>query len=121
MEKSVSLLRTIYRVAAIADFILAILVLIPERMGVPVVVYPMGLMSAVAFSWCVLLIVADRKPMERRWILPPTILLVFLLWVAGAYAGLTNLIPAGRILASSTAVVVVLALLISAHFRTRTA
>ena len=38
----------------------------------------MGLMSAVAFSWAVLLIVADRKPVERRWVLLPTTLVAFL-------------------------------------------
>ena len=37
------LIRTSYWVAAIADFVIAFLVLIPERMGVPEFVYPMGL------------------------------------------------------------------------------
>jgi hypothetical protein len=41
------LIRTSYWVAAVADFIIAILVLIPDRMGVTGFVYPMGLMSAV--------------------------------------------------------------------------
>jgi Ca2+/Na+ antiporter len=42
----------------------------------------MGLASAVAFSWGVLLLVADRKPLERRWILIPTILVVTLITFA---------------------------------------
>ena len=73
------LLRLSYWIAAVADFCIAIVVLIPERMGVSEIVYPMGLMSAVAFSWAVMLLIADRKPLERSWVLIPTILVVGLL------------------------------------------
>ena len=79
MKKPVLLLRMSYWIAAIADFGIAILVCIPERMGVAETVYPMGLASVVIFSWAVLLLVADRKPLERRWILIPTILVVALI------------------------------------------
>jgi len=79
MTRPVLLLRISYWIAAIADFGIAILVWIPERMGVVEIVYPMSLASAVAFSWGVLLLVADRKPLERRWILIPTILVVTLI------------------------------------------
>ena len=48
-------------------------------MGLPDIAYPMGLTSAIAFSWGVMLLIADRKPMERRWVLIPTILVVGLL------------------------------------------
>ena len=121
MKEHRILLRTSYWVAAVADFIISIFVLIPDRMGVTGFVYPMGLMSAVAFSWGVLLILADRKPIERKWVLPPTILVVFLLGVAGAYAAIMDLIPVSRIITSSAAVVVVLSLLIYTWFRTRAA
>ena len=84
MSNNRILLRTSYWVAAIADFVIAFLVLIPARMGVDAFVYPMGLMSAVAFSWGVLLIIADREPMARRWILLPTMLVVFLLVYHGS-------------------------------------
>ena len=105
--------------AAIADFVIAILVLIPERMGVSGFVYPMGLMSAVAFSWGVLLIIADRKPVERKWVLLPTMLVVFLLGVAGVYAVIVGTMPIGRIIGSSIVVVVVLTLLAYTWLRTR--
>ena len=114
-----SLLRTSFWVAAIADFIIAFLVLIPERMGVTGFVYPMGLMSAVAISWGVMLIIADREPMERRWVLLPTMLVVFLLGVAGVYSAIIGAIPVSRIIGSSSAVVVVLALLTYAWVKTR--
>jgi hypothetical protein len=119
MREHRTLIRISYWVAAVADFIIAILVLIPDRMGVSGFVYPMGLMSAVAFSWGVLLILADRKPIERKWVLLPTILVVFLLGVTGAYAVFIGLLPFSRIIASSAAVVIVLCLLICTYFKTR--
>ena len=106
--------------AAIADFIIAILVMIPERMGVAGFVYPMGLMSAVAISWGIMLILADRKPVERKWVLVPTMLVVFLLGVAGVYAAIIGVIPISRIIGSSIAVLVVLSLLTYTWVKTRT-
>ena len=81
MIKQILLLRLSYWIAAIADFSIAVVVWMPERMGVSDSVYPMGLASAIAFSWAVLLLIADRKPMERKWILVPTILVVALITI----------------------------------------
>ena len=81
MTKPVLLLRMSYWIAAIADFGIAVLAWLPERMGVTATVYPMGLLSVIAFSWGVLLLIADRKPLERSWILIPTILVVALIAV----------------------------------------
>ncbi len=119
MKEHIALLRTSYWVAAVADFVIAGLAFIPSRMGVDTFVYPMALMSAVAFSWGVLLICADRKPIERRWILPPTMLVVFLLGVAGLYAVVRGVLPFRHIIPSSTAVVVVFCLLTYAWYKTR--
>ena len=79
MKKQIILLRISYWTAAIADFVVSVIVLFPKEMGLSEIEYPMGLMSAVAFSWGILLLIADRKPLERRWILIPTILVVALL------------------------------------------
>ena len=119
MDRSTRLLRLSYWVAAIADFVVAILALIPGRMGVDRFVYPMGLMSAVAFSWAILLIFADRKPVERRSVLLPTMLVVFLLGVAGLVAVSRGLFPASHIAGSSAAVVALLCLLGYAWHKTR--
>ena len=81
MNKSILLLRLSYWIAAIADFIVAILVLVPERMGVAEIAYPMVLASVTVFSWTVMLLIADRKPIERKWILIPTILVVTLITI----------------------------------------
>ena len=79
MTKPILLLRLSYWAAAITDFVVAILFLMPERMGETKITYPMGLASVVVFSWVVILIVADRKPVERKWILIPTIIVVTLI------------------------------------------
>ena len=79
MANSVLLLRLSYWIAALADFAIAIVAWIPERMAVTEIVYPGGLASVIAFSWGVMLLMADRKPMERKWVLIPTILVVTLI------------------------------------------
>ncbi len=119
MDKKIRWLRIAYWTAAIADFIIAISVLIPARMGVTSYVYPMGLMSAVAFSWGVLLIFANRHPIERRWILIPTVLVVALLGIVGLHAGLTELIPWIRIIPTSIVTIIVLTILIYSYMNAR--
>jgi drug/metabolite transporter (DMT)-like permease len=79
MRKQIIRLRISYWTAAIADFVIAVIVLFPKEMGLNKIEYPMGLMSAVAFSWGIMLLIADRKPLERRWVLIPTIIVVTLL------------------------------------------
>src|SRR5210317_395439 len=81
MSQSILLLGLSYWIAAIADFIIAILVWIPERMGVAEIAYPMGLASVIAFSWGVMLLIADRKPIDRKWVLVPTVLVVTLITI----------------------------------------
>lgn len=111
MRTGLAWLRTGYWVAAIADFVLAVIVLIPERMGVSGYVYPMGLMASVAFSWGVLLVVADRKPLERRWVVLPTILVVALLGGTAVHAGYIGLIPERRAIVTAVVTVSVLVVL----------
>jgi hypothetical protein len=92
MNSKVIWLRISYWSAAIADFVVAISVLIPENMGLSEFALPMGLMSAVAFSWGILLLIADRKPVERRWILIPTIIVVSLLTGVRIYVALIEIV-----------------------------
>ena len=100
MKNNVKWLRISYWAGAIGDFSIAILVLIPERMGVPSYVYPMGLMSAVAFSWGCMLIWADREPIERKWILKPTILVGTMLLIAVIYSIYAGVIPIRSVIAN---------------------
>ena len=100
MKNKVKWLRISYWAGAIGDFSIAILVLIPERMGVPSYVYPMGLMSAVAFSWGCMLIWADREPVERKWILKPTILVGTMLLIAVIYSVYAEVISIRSVIAN---------------------
>ena len=119
MDKKIKWLRIAYWTTAIADFVVAILVLIPARMGVPNYVYPMGLMSAVAFSWAVALLIADRKPVDRRWFIIPTILVVALLGVVGLHAGIIGLIPLIRSILTLVVTVILLSILIYSYIISR--
>ncbi|MBD3239670.1 MAG: hypothetical protein GF331_03725 [Chitinivibrionales bacterium] len=80
------LLRAGYWAGAIADFGLATMALFPRLAGVEQYVYPMGLLSAAAFSWGIMLLIADRRPIERRWVIVPTIIVVALIGVATTHA-----------------------------------
>ena len=86
MKNKVRWLRISYWTGAIGDFAIAIVALVPKVMEVPSYVYPMGMLSAVTFSWGCMLIWGDRKPVERRWILLPTILVVSLLLLGTIYS-----------------------------------
>jgi len=92
MTTTILLLRSSYWIAAIADFAIAVLVWIPARMGVSEFTYPAGLASVIAFSWGVLLLVADRRPVERRWVLVPTVLVVSLITVVRTWFSVTGTI-----------------------------
>jgi hypothetical protein len=119
MDRKIKWLRIAYWTAAIADFAIAIIVLIPARMGVPNYVYPMGLMSAVAFSWGVSLLIADRKPVERRWFIIPTILVVALIGIVGLHSGIIGLMPMIRGVLNLIVSIIVLSILIYSYMITR--
>ena len=92
MKSKILWLRLSYWLTAIADFGIGISVLFPERVGLTEFVYPMGLMSAVAISWGIMLLIADRKPIERRWVLIPTTIVIGLLTFVNMYAASKHLI-----------------------------
>ena len=105
-------------VTAIADFLVAIMVLIPDLPGDTYVI-SMGQMSVVAISWGIMLILAVRKPMERRWIAIPTLLVVFLLGVVSLHALIRELLPAAMLIPALATSVVVFTLLIIGHLKTK--
>ena len=88
MATKVVWLRISFWAGAIGDFAIAVLALIPERMGVPSYVYPMGLLSAVAFSWGCMLVGADRVNLIRtkHGFFFPTILVGVMLLLAVIYS-----------------------------------
>jgi hypothetical protein len=116
-DRKLAWLRAGYWVSAIADFVIAGMSLIPQLAGVDRFVYPMGMMSAVAVSWGVLLIIAVRKPYERRWVLIPTMLVVALLALVTLASGLAGLIPLWLGLPGFIAGVLVFSLLVYGYRR----
>ncbi len=111
-------LRLSFWVAAIADFLVAVMVLVPDLPG-DIYVISMGQMAAVAFSWGVLLLMAARKPMERRWIAVPTMLVVFLLGVVSVHALVLGLLPVAQIIPALVASAVVLTLLVIGYRKSK--
>lgn len=112
-------LRLSYWVAAIADFLIAFLVISPDIDGTENYVISMGQMSVVAASWGVMLILADRKPIERRWIVIPTLLVVLLLGLVSLHALITGIMPASRVIPALGASILVFILLIYGYLKSR--
>jgi hypothetical protein len=117
MKSKILYLRLSYWTAALADFAIGITILIPEKVGLTEFVYPMGLMSAVAISWGIMLLIADRKPIERRWVLIPTIIVVALLNGVRIYASVNELIEFNLVM--QIVGILILALLIYTYIITR--
>ncbi len=101
MNGKVAWLRASYWAGAVADLGIGILTLVPGRMGETEFRYPMGLAAAVMFGWALLLIWADRRPLERRGVLLPTIFVILGLLSAGLAAVATGIFPIARIVPTS--------------------
>lgn len=119
MKREIIWLRISYWTAAIGDFLVAILVLIPEKNGETHYSIPMGMMASAAFSWGVLLIFSDRKPYERRWILLPTILVASLLAIVNILAVFSSITLVVSPFIRITPFIVVVALLTFSYFNAR--
>jgi hypothetical protein len=116
----VTWLRTSYWAGAVADAVIGIVMLIPGRMGETEFEYPMGLAAALMFGWTVLLIWADRKPMERKAILLITVFPVITgLLLSGIYAVATGLLPASKILPHSVVGVILIILMLYSYVNAR--
>jgi hypothetical protein len=85
-NNAVRWLRVSYWVGAVVDFAAGLMMLIPslfELMNQPVNFHPtdnfryaMGMGAPLMFGWTILLLWADRKPVERKDILPITLVVV---------------------------------------------
>lgn len=113
-----TLLRIGYWSGALGDFFIAVTILIPVMARVERYVYPMGLMSAAAFSWGIMLIIADRKPLERRWIAVPTLLVVVLIQLATLLSLPFVEIPPWQLVLSAAGGVIVFSFLLTGYLKT---
>ena len=106
----VTWLRASYWAGAVADVLIGVLTLIPARMGETEFRYPMGLAAAAMFCWAGLLVWADRKPVERKGVLLPTIAVVVGLLASGAYAVASGIFPLQRIIPTTLLGIALIAL-----------
>jgi len=116
---NVRLLQISYWLGAIADFIYGIIILIPSRAGVDQYVYPMGLFTAVAFSWGIMLVLASRYPIERRWILTPTITVIIFLAIANLYSFAVGAIDLNIIIPRVLLKLVIVAFMLFSYVKTK--
>jgi hypothetical protein len=96
-------LRISYWVGAIADAIAAVVMFFPEAGRTVYGLtdfepsadyrYAMWLGASLMLGWTVLLLWADRRPLERRGVLPITVFVIAGLASAGAYAVSAGLVP----------------------------
>ena len=91
-------LRASYWLGAVADAFVGVRMLMPDAMGEAGFRYAMGTSSALAFGWTVLLVWADRQPMQRKGILLITIFPVISgLLASGFYASWAGIFSVGRL------------------------
>jgi hypothetical protein len=116
----VTWLRISYWAGAVADVVIGVLTLIPERMGETEFRYPMGLAAALMFAWAVLLLWADRKPAERKGILLITVFPAIVgLMVSGTWAVARGLVPLARTIPSAILGVGLIALMLYSYVNAR--
>jgi hypothetical protein len=102
MKSEIRWLRISYITGAVADGLVGILLLIPDRMGETEFRYPMGIAASLMFGWAFLLVWANRKPVERKGVLLLTIFPVITgLLIAGVAAVASGIFPFSKIILSS--------------------
>jgi len=120
-------LRVSYWVGAIADALAGVAMLFPEVGGVvygisdfePTTAYRYAtrLGASLMFGWTVLLLWADRKPLERRGILPITVFVIAGLAWAGAFAVNADLISLPSMMPTWVLQVFLTVLFLYSYFR----
>lgn len=99
MRKKILWLRTSYWVGAIADGLATIRMVFPKLFHSVEYEYALGLGAALMLGWTILLIWADRKPMERKGVLLITAFPVCTgLLLVETYATLKGVITVNRML-----------------------
>ena len=90
-------LKASYVAGVLADGLVGVLMLIPNRMGETEFRIPMGLGASLMFGWTALLVWAYQKPFERKGVLLLTIFpVIFGLLATNVWAIAVGQIPAQR-------------------------
>lgn len=130
MDKNVRWLRIAYWAGAIADAVAAAMMLFPD-LGNAVYGradlipsndyrYAMGLGGSLMVGWTILLLWADRKPVERRGVLLLTVFPVLVgLALAGVYAVVSDLVSFARMIPTWVFQGALTSLLLFSYWRSR--
>ena len=132
MNRNVILwLRISYWVGAMLDLLAGLTMLFPALFTInnqlssfyptPAYRYAMGMGAPLMFGWTVLLLWADRKPLERKGILPITLLVVFGLVVNEIVAARTGYITTRALVPTWIIQTVLSALFIFSYLNARNA
>ena len=98
-SRRILLLRVSYWAGAAADAIIGVRMLMPEMMGEAGFRYAMGTSASIVFGWTVLLIWADRKPVQRKGVLLITIFPVIVgLMTAALWPVFDGVFPLSRMI-----------------------
>lgn len=112
MGAAIRWLRASYLAGAVADGLIGILMLLPDRMGESEFRYSMGLGASLMFGWTALLLWANSRPMERRGVLILTIFPVIGgLLATGIWAVVAGRFPLQKIVPSSILALALVALM----------
>ncbi|MFZ5909540.1 MAG: hypothetical protein ACOYYU_05950 [Chloroflexota bacterium] len=121
-NNAVHWLRVSYWVGAIVDFAAGLMMVIPALfafMNQPVDFHPtadyryaMGMGAPLMFGWTALLLWADRQPLERKGILPITLLVVIGEVLTQAWGVTVGFVPLGALVPTFLLQAVIFALLL---------
>ncbi len=120
-------LRMSYWIGAIVDFAAGWMMLLPSLfafMNRPEAFQPadeyryaMGMGAPLMFGWTVLLLWADRKPLERRAILPITLLVILGEIMTQVWGISIGFVPLGAVAPTFTLQAILISLFCFAYFR----
>lgn len=120
-------LRVSYWVGAVADAVCAVAMLAPRWLGAVYGIadfepgsdyrYAMGLGGSLMLGWTLLLLWADRRPVERRGVLLITVFVILGLASAGAYAVGSGLIAPGEMISTWLVQALLVALFVYSYAR----
>ena len=119
-------LRISYWAGAVVDFVAGLMMLIPSLfafMNHPVNFHPandfrfaMGMGAPLMFGWTVLLLWADRKPLERKEALPVTLLVVVGEVITQVWGIWVGFVPIGALVPTFAMQIVLTSLFLFAYF-----
>jgi hypothetical protein len=75
----------------------------------------MGLAASLMVAWAVLLLWADRKPVERRGVLPITVFVIVCLLLSGIYSVVLDLLPVSSIVPTTVLGVFLIVLMLFSY------